>query len=279
MSGIRVVTDSSCDLPAFELERYGIVAVPLDVRLGELGPEVTRELSTEEFWARCAKSTSLPETSAPSPGAFRDVFAAAADDGCTGVVCVTISSDLSGTFHSARAGADELAGRIPVEVVDSRSVTMGLGLLVLEAVRRGAGGADAAAAADAVRSAIDKVRVYGTLDTLENLRRGGRIGAAQALVGSLLSIKPVIEVRDGVVEAESKQRTRTRSLQYLVDKVRDAGEISHLAVLHSMASDIETFEKMMGEVFPREETIVTLIGPVVGTHSGAGAAGVAFQLA
>jgi DegV family protein with EDD domain len=279
MSGIRVVTDSACDLPSAELSASGVVVVPLDVRLGDRGPDVTREWSVEEFWAQCAKSPGLPETSAPSPGAFRDVFGAAADEGASGVVCVTISTDLSGTFQAARAGAEEVADRIPVEVVDSRTVTMGQGLLVLEAARRAAAGGEAAAVAQAVRDAIDKVKVYGTLDTLENLRRGGRIGAAQALLGSLLSIKPVIEVREGHVEAESKQRTRTRSLQYLVEKVRSAGEIAHLSLIHAMASDVDTFAEMLAEVFPREQTIVGTIGPVVGTHTGAGAAGVAFQLA
>jgi DegV family protein with EDD domain len=279
MSDIRVVTDSACDLPAAEIAGNSIVVVPLDVRVGDLGPDVTRDYSAEEFWAQCAKTAKLPETSAPSPGAFRDAFTAAADDGCSGVVCVTISSELSGTLQAARAGAEEIDGRIPVEVVDSRTVTMGQGLLVLEAVRQAAAGADAATVAGAVRAAVDRVKVYGTLDTLENLRRGGRIGTAQALVGSLLSIKPVIEVRNGIVEAESRQRTRTRSLQYLVDKVRGAGEITQLALLHAMATDVDAFADMMAEVYPREKTIVSTIGPVVGTHTGPGAAGVAYQLA
>lgn len=279
MSDIRVVTDSACDLPAAEIAGNSIVVVPLDVRIGDLGPDVTRDYSVEEFWAQCAKTPKLPETSAPSPGAFRDAFGAAADDGCSGVVCVTISSALSGTLQAARTGAEEIGGRIPVEVVDSRTVTMGQGLLVLEAARRAAAGGDAATVAAAVRAAVDRVKVYGTLDTLENLRRGGRIGSAQALVGSLLSIKPVIEVRNGIVEPESRQRTRTRSLQYLVDKVRAAGEIAQLALLHAMATDVDTFADMMAEVYPREKTVVSTIGPVVGTHTGPGAAGVAFQLA
>jgi DegV family protein with EDD domain len=169
--------------------------------------------------------------------------------------------------------------RIPVKIVDSRSATMGEGLLVLEAARRAHKGESADDIAAAVRATVDKIRVYGALDTLENLRRGGRIGAAQALLGSLLSIKPVIEIRDGVVEAESKQRTRTRSLQYLVDKVKEAGEVANVCVLHAMASDVDAYVGMMAAVFPAERTIVATIGPVIGTHAGRGAAGVAFQLA
>jgi DegV family protein with EDD domain len=279
MSGIRIVTDSASDLPRAEIERHEIVVVPLDVRLGADGPDVMRDLSAEQFWAKCAASSQLPETSAPSPGAFRDAFAAAAADGCEAVVCVTISSALSATYQAACTGAGELADRIPVQVVDSRSATMGEGLLVLEAARHAGDGRPAEEVAAAVRAAVDKIRVYGTLDTLENLRRGGRIGAAQALLGSMLSIKPVIEVRDGVVEAESKQRTRTRSLQYLVDKVKGAGEVERLCLLHAMAADFDTYAKMMAEVYPADRTIVATIGPVIGTHAGPGAAGVAFQLA
>ncbi|HEV2362488.1 MAG TPA: DegV family protein [Acidimicrobiales bacterium] len=281
MPGIRVVTDSACDLPAAEVERNGIVVVPLDIRLGELGPDVMTPLSPEEFWAKCAESNVLPETSAPSPGAFRDAFAAAADGGAEAVVCVTISSALSATYQAACTGAKEVADRIDVHVVDSRSVSMGEGLLVLEAARRAeADGAKGTDIAEAVRGLVDKIRVYGTLDTLENLKRGGRIGAAQALLGSLLSIKPVIEVRDGVVESESKQRTRSRSLQYLVDKVKEAGgEVTHVSIMHAMAGDLDTYKKLMAEVWPADKTIVTTIGPVIGTHAGAGAAGVAFQLA
>jgi DegV family protein with EDD domain len=266
-------------LPASEIARHGIVVVPLDVRLGDDGPDVMRSLSPEEFWERCAKTTELPETSAPSPGAFQEVFAAAKSDGCDGVVCVTISSAMSGTYQAACAGAKELEGEIDVRVVDSRFASMAQGLMVVDAGRRAAAGEEAAPIAAVVTDSIPKMRLYGMIETLENLRRGGRIGGAQAFVGSLLSFKPIIEVREGVVEKESRQRTRTRSLQYLVDKVKNASEISQLAILHAMAPDIDEFAAMIAEVYPPEKTIIGIIGPVIGTHCGPGAAGVAFQLA
>lgn len=279
MSGVRVVTDSSCDLPMPEIESHGIVVVPLDVRLGEDGSEVMRDLTPEEFWARCAKSSELPETSAPSPGAFRDAFLAAKSDGHDGVVCVTISGAMSGTYQAACAGAKEVEGEIDVEVVDSRFASLGQGLLVVDAARRAESGEKTDEIAGAIRESIPKVRLYGMIETLENLRRGGRIGGAQAFVGSLLSFKPIITVTDGIVEKESRQRTRARALQYIVEKVKTAGEISQLAILHAMAPDIDEFTKMVGEVFPPEKTMVGIIGPVIGTHSGPGAAGVAYQLA
>jgi DegV family protein with EDD domain len=261
------------------IEGHGIGVVPLDVRLGDDGPDVMRNLTPEEFWERCAKSTELPETSAPSPGAFRDAFLAAKSDGHDGVVCVTISGAMSGTYQAACAGAKEVEGELDIQVVDSRFPSLGQGLLVMEAVRRAEAGEKPEAVAEAVKSTIPKVRLYGMIDTLENLRRGGRIGGAEHFVGSLLSFKPIIEVRDGIVEKESRQRTRARALQYIVDKVRTAGEIAHLGILHSMAPDIDEFVSMVAEVYPREKMMVGIIGPVIGTHAGPGAAGVSFQLA
>jgi len=274
VSGIRVVTDSASDLPADIATRYSVVTVPLDVRLGDLGPEETRKLSPAEFWQTCANTDALPETSAPSPGAFRDAFAQAREDGCDGVVCVTISSDLSATYQAACAGAAEVARDIPVEVIDSRSATMGEGLLVIEAAERAASGSTLKEVAADVRAAVHAVRVFGSLDTLDNLRRGGRIGSAQAFVGSLLSIKPVIELRDGVVEGESRQRTRGRSLRYLAQKVAEAGPLRRLAVVHAAASDIDEFLSVLAEVHPADDVIVGYVGPVIGAHTGVGTVGV-----
>jgi DegV family protein with EDD domain len=207
-----------------------------------------------------------------------EAFAAAADDGCDGVVCITISSKLSATYQAAVAGATEVHDRIPVTVVDSLSVTMGEGLLALDAAKSARDGAimeDIAAAAEHDK---ERVRVYGALDTLDNLRKGGRIGSAQAIFGSLLAIKPVIEVREGVVEAESRQRTRRRSLEYLADKVKNAGEIDQLAVVHAAAADVDSFVAMLAGYFPRDQMWLSYIGPVIGTHSGAGGVGVCFKL-
>ena len=121
--------------------------------------------------------------------------------------------------------------------------------------------------------------MLGALDTMENLRRGGRIGSAKALFGSLLSIKPIIEIRDGVVEAESRQRTRTRSLEYLADKVTQAGPLEGLAVAHAAAPDLDVFLEMLAGTFPPEDIIVSYIGPVIGTHAGPGCIGVCYRLA
>jgi DegV family protein with EDD domain len=278
MASIRVVTDSGADLDPSVATRERIAIVELDVRLGDIGPEVTRTWSPQEFWQQCATNSALPETSAPSPGAFVDAFVGALADGCDGVVCITLSSKLSATYQAACAGAAEVADRIAVRVVDSLSVTMGEGILALDAARAAREGVGLDEIADAATGDRERIRVYGALNTLDNLRKGGRIGSAQAIFGSLLAIKPVIEVRDGVVEAESRQRTRTRSLEYLAAKVPDAGDVEVLAVAHGAADDVGSFISLLKDKVPPEEILVSYIGAVIGTHSGPGVIGVCFKL-
>jgi DegV family protein with EDD domain len=276
MNRIRVVTDSACDLPDELLAEMGIGLVPLHIRFGTEELVDRTELSTKEFWARSAESPTLPETSAPSPGAFHEAFTALADEGATGVVCINLSSKLSATIQAARQAARDLEGTFPVSVVDSLSVTMGEGLIVLEAAQRAAAGASAQEVVAGAEAAVAATNVYGAIDTLENLKRGGRIGGAAALLGSILAIKPVIVVRDGVVEQESKQRTRAKSLRYLADKVRGAGPISRLAAFGADAPDFDQFLGMLDDVHPSERLLVGEIGPVIGTHAGPGAVGVSW---
>ncbi len=275
MATIRVVTDSGADLDPLVCSRRAISVVPLDVRLGDLELDVTRSWSAEDFWHNCANTSALPETSAPSPGAFAETFDRLSGGG-DGVVCVTLSSKLSATYQAAVAGAEAVAGRVPVKVVDSLSVTMGEGLCVLAAADAADGGADLDEAAAAAAAAVAAIQVFGALDPHENLRKGGRVGGAQALVGSLLSIKPVITVRDGVVEPESRQRTRGRSLRYLADKVDAAGQIRRLAVVHADAPDLDDFLSLLGD--SHGDIPVSYIGPVIGTHCGPGTIGVCFEL-
>jgi DegV family protein with EDD domain len=271
-----VVTDSACDLTDEVLAELGIGLVPLRIRFGseELIDRV--ELSTKEFWARCQTFTGLPETSAPSPGQFQTAFEAMATDGAEGVVCVNLSSRMSATIEAARQAARALDGSFPVRIVDSLNATMGEGLVALEAAARAGRGGTLDEVAEAAERVVGQLHVYGAIDTLENLKRGGRIGGAQALVGSMLSIKPVICVADGVVEKESSQRTRGRSLRYLADKVRAAGPIARLAAFGADAPDMDEFLAMLDGVHPTEKVLLGEVGPVIGTHTGPGAIGVAW---
>jgi DegV family protein with EDD domain len=276
MAGIRVVADSGCDLPDELIARHRVTIVPLSIRFGT---EELAEVGPKEFWAKCHSSSLLPETSAPSPGAFAAAFRQAATEGADGVVCINLSSELSATIQAAHAAAREVAGTVEVRVIDSCSVSLGQGLLALEAARRAEAGAGLDEVTAAATGLVPGIKVYGVLDTLENLKKGGRIGGARALLGSMLSIKPVIEVRDGVVHEESKQRTRGKSLHYLAEKVTQAaagGRIGELGVMHGDAGDIDRFIEMVTPAVPRDKIVVGLVGAVIGTHAGPGVVGVAW---
>lgn len=273
---VRIVSDTACDLPDQMADEHGIVLVPLHVRFGGVELVDRRELGGKEFWARCAAQDELPTTAAPSPGAFQEAFEDLAARGASAVVCVTLSSKLSATNEAAVQAARSVAATVPVEVVDSMSASLGEGLVALAAAEAAAGGAALGDVVAAAGSACRRLSVFGTLDTLENLKKGGRIGGAAAALGTLLSIKPVIEVRNGVVEQESRQRTRAKSLRYLADKVHSAGPLERLAAMGADAQDFDDFVKMLGDVPLRHPLFVGDIGPVVGTHAGPGTIGVAW---
>ncbi|MGO8871151.1 MAG: DegV family protein [Acidimicrobiales bacterium] len=274
MARIRVVTDSACDLSAELAADRPLTIVPLSIRFGSEEFIDGTTLSTDEFWARCAASSVLPETSAPSPGAFQRAFEAAADDGYDGVLCINLSAGVSATYQAAVAAAKAVSDTIPVRTVDSRSMTMGLGLMALDLAELAQTGATLDALVERSGQLIPRTKVFGVVDTLEHLEKGGRIGGARALLGSLLNIKPVVTLVDGVVEEESKQRTRSRSLRYLADKAKDSPLLSRLAVCNGAAPDIGEFLEMIDGVHSEHPRVVVDLGPVVGTHTGPGTIGV-----
>jgi DegV family protein with EDD domain len=273
---VRVVTDSACDLPDDLIERYGIEVVPLTIRFG--GEELVdrKELSTDEFWRRLADSDVLPETSAPSAGAFEDAFRRLAADGASAIVCINLSSKLSGTMQAAQVAARAVEGECPVVVIDSLLVSMGLGNLCITAAERASDGDSLESIVANVTDRRDRSKLYGTLDTLEFLKKGGRVGNARALLGSMLAIKPVLEVRDGAVEEAGKVRTRSKALRLLVDRVKES-PFEHLAVLHGNAPDLDELLDLLEPLSPRDEIVVGQIGPVIGTHAGPRVIGVTYQ--
>jgi DegV family protein with EDD domain len=274
--GVRVVTDSACDLPDDLIERDGIEVVPLTIRFGKEELVDRKELSTDEFWRRLAESDVLPETSAPSAGAFEAAFRRLIADGATGIVCINLSSKLSATMQSAQVAAQAVQAECPVVVVDSLMVSMGLGTLCLTAARRAADGDSLESIVANVTDRRNRSKLYGTLDTLEFLKKGGRVGNARALLGSMLAIKPVLEVRDGEVEEAGKVRTRSKALRLLVDRVKE-GPFENLAVLHGNAPDLDELLDLLEPLAPRDEILIGQIGPVIGTHAGPRVIGVTFQ--
>jgi DegV family protein with EDD domain len=274
---IRIVTDSSCDLPESSVAEYGIRVVPLTIRFGEQEFIDRVELSPSEFWRRCAAQDTLPETAAPAPGQFEATYRELLAEGATGIVVVALSSKLSATMQSAELAARSVAPDIEVRIVDSRNVSLGVGTIALAAGRAALGGADISAVESLARDLVPRTHVFGALDTLDNLKKGGRIGNAKALLASALAIKPIIEVRDGEVEQAGKQRTRSKALRFLADKVATwEGGVHDLAVLSAACDDVDVFVDMLRDHYDGD-IVVGEIGPVVGTHAGPGTIGVAFS--
>ena len=273
---IRIVTDSSCDLPDAVAAEHHIRIVPLTIRFGDEEFLDREELSTSEFWRRCASSATLPETAAPAPGQFEAVYRELHNEGASGIVVVSLSSALSATMQSAELAARAVADVIPVRVVDSRSVSLGVGTIAIASAREAAAGGTLEQVADLARDLASRTKVWGALDTLENIKKGGRIGGAKAMLATALAIKPIIEVVDGKVEEGGKQRTRSKALKFLVDKVAEYdGQIDSVAVLHADCPDVEQFVEMLRPHYDGE-IVIGDIGPVVGTHAGRGTIGVGF---
>jgi DegV family protein with EDD domain len=275
MARIRVVTDNAADLDGEVAAEHEVKIVQLDTRLGEFGPDITSTWSPEEFWQMCSKCEELPETSSPSPGAFKETFSDLADEGAEGIVCITLSSKLSATYQAAVLGAESVADQIHVRVVDSLFATMAEGLVALSAAAEAEAGGDLEAVAAAAIASRERMRLYGAIDSLDNLRKSGRLGSAQALLGGLLDIKAVLEVRDGIIGLESRPRTRSRSLARVASMVRERGELECLAVVHAAAPDVDSFVNLLDGLVPSDRISVGWLGPVIGTHLGPGTIAVA----
>jgi DegV family protein with EDD domain len=275
---IRIITDSSCDLPESVVAAHNVRVVPLSIRFGDEEFIDREQLSTSEFWARCAQQDTLPETAAPAPGQFETAYRELAAEGATGIVVVSLSGGLSATMQSAELAARSVSDTIPVRVVDSRTVSLGVGSIAVACARLAQAGGSLDEVEALARDRAERTRVFGALDTLDNLKKGGRIGNAKALLATALAIKPIIEVIDGQVEQGGKQRTRSKALKFLVGKVREyEGRIGDLAVLQADCSDVDEFVEMLRPLHDGE-IIIGDIGPVIGTHAGRGTIGVAFDV-
>ncbi|MBJ7505003.1 MAG: DegV family protein [Ilumatobacteraceae bacterium] len=274
---IRIVTDSACDLPQQLVDELGITLVPLTFSFGDEEFTDRVSLTPNEFWARCSASPVLPQTAAPAPGKFAEAFTSLSGAGATGILVITLSSDLSATKQAAEQGVEAAQLRIPIRVVDSRSASIGEGISVVAAARLAKGGMGLDDLARTVTDMAGRTRVWAALDTLENLKKNGRIGGAKALLASALSIKPIITVLDGKVAEGGKQRTRSKALAFVIDQFRNDGTVSNLAVLHAQCTDVDAFVAQLRETYSGE-IIVGDIGSVIGSHTGPGTIGVAYHV-
>lgn len=274
MSRVAIITDSASDLPADRAAAAGVTVVPLLAYFGEREYRAGVDLSYEDFWRELtAPGAPFPKTAAAAPGTFKEAFEAKFAEGFDEIVCVNVSSKLSATMGSALVAREMLPERA-IHVVDSQSASMGLGLLVLLAAQRAREGKPAAEIVAELERRRGTLRLYVALETLEYLKRGGRLSPAKAAIGSLLSVKPIITVENGVVETADKPRTRSKARARVLELL-SAVDPEMVAVLHGQAEDIEGFAAELAAriKFPRDKMSIDLIGPSVGPHVGPGVYG------
>jgi DegV family protein with EDD domain len=266
-----VVTDSTADLPEEWRERYGIEVVPLKVLFGKETFRDRVDMTDEEFFRRLAASTSLPTTSAPSPGEFAEVYQRLARD-YEGCISIHIGAQLSATADAARVGAQSVDG-FKVNVIDSETVSMPLAFLC----RIAAESPTLEDATAAVGERIPNCRVLALLDTLRYLEMGGRIRRAQAMIGTMLDLKPMLLVEDREIKPVDRVRTRSRAIPRMVEFFRTQLPVEHVAVMHAEApEDAQRIAEDLKQDFPDLEVPVGQIGCVLGTHTGPKALGIVY---
>lgn len=281
MSQIAILTDSVACLPDELRQEYSIYVIPLHVNFGTESYLDGVEMSLDEFYRRLQEDRQLPTTSAPSVGEFQALYRQIVEEGAEPIVCITVGGELSMTYGAALMAAQEMVG-LDIRVVDSRTGLMAEGFLALEAARAAATGATVQEVVDRVQRLIPKVQVFITMDTLEYLRRGGRIGDAQALLGSVMHIKPLIQLSAarGRVEPLGRSITRARALRDLVDHMaRVVGDRPLHVAVHQGAANPEEVESLMRRVSERfhcRELYQTGVTPVIGTHTGPGTLALSF---
>jgi DegV family protein with EDD domain len=274
MNPVAVVTDSTSDIPTALAAALNIQVIACNVHFDS---EVFREgvdLSADQFYRKLHEAPRLPKTSQPSVGAFLELYRALVPS-CSGIVSIHLAAKLSGTLQSATLAAAEIHD-VPIATLDSGSVTMGLGWLAILAARAAQTPASFDDISGVVRSGIPRVRVLAVLERLDNVVKGGRIGKAAALLGTMLNVKPILQIKDGEVLALERVRTWQKAKARLVELTNALGPLEDLAVLHAHSpQDGEQLAAQLGAFFPLSKIVVAEAGAVLGAHAGQGALGIA----
>ena len=274
MANIRIVTDSTADLPPALIVELGITVVPLEVNFADRSYRDGVDLTPAEFYTKLQASPTTPTTSQPSVGAFVEAYEALARD-ADGILSIHLSSALSGTYNSAMLARETLGERCPVEVIDSRQASLGMGLIVISCARLARQGASLAELADHARRLIPMTHTLFLVETLEYLQRGGRIGRAAAFLGTLLSVRPLLLIEDGAVKPVERVRTRGKGVDRLIQSAESYGKIESVAILQATTpEDVEPMVARLAARVPRERIIVGQVGTVIGTHTGPGVLGI-----
>lgn len=267
---VRIVTDSVTDLPSQVVRELGITVIPLNVRFGT---EIYRDginLTSEQFYERLAKGKTFPVTSMPSPAVFAEAYDRLADEG-DAIVAIILSSRLSGTFAVAQQSIRLMKRKCRIEVIDSKLAVMAQGLVVIAAASAARAGASLDEVVEITQKNIPRVELRAAFDTLEYLKRGGRIGAAQALLGSMLKVNPIITLKNGVVEPVGRAHSRAKALDHLCEFVMSFSSIEGMAVEDATTpDDADRLVERLSAKFPRERIYRSKASPVIGTHTGPG---------
>ena len=271
---IRIVTDSTCDLPETLVAEHGISVVPLYINMGDQSYLDGVELTREQFYEQLPDYDPPPTTATPGPAQFRQVYDALAAEGATEILSVHISESLSATVNAARLGAQATV-TVPVTVLDSGTLSLGTGFLVLAAAKAAAAGRSASEIISLLKDQGLRTHVFAALDTLEYLRRSGRLNRAMAAVGSWLRMKPLLRMHDGNPTAE-KVRTTEAAIKRLVELLGELVPLERVAVVHTHASDkARTLIERVRHLLPEGDVLSADITPVFGVHLGPGAVGFA----
>ncbi len=274
---VKIVTDSSADLPAELAEELGITVVPLYVRFGSQVYRDRIDITEDEFYQRLQHDPVHPSTTQPSPQDFINVYQKLAPE-ADGIVSIHISAKLSGTCNSA-IQAKEMAGNgCPIEVIDSQTLTMCLGLISIAAAKAANAGASLSEVVNDVNKIIPTCHLLGLLDTLKYLALGGRIGKAKALLGSVLNVKPILTIKDGEVAPAGQARSRSKGTDRLFDFVRNASNVEELAIVYNTTPDeAQSMADRVSAIFSRERITIARLGPMLGVHTGPGILFVVFR--
>jgi DegV family protein with EDD domain len=269
---VKIVADSTSDLPAEVVRELGIAVVPALVQFGDKVYQDGIDLSTDEFYRRLQSSSVMPKTSAPSPGTFKEVYSRLAQE-ADAIVSIHVSAKMSATYDAARVGSMDL--KCPISIIDSQTASMACGLLVIlaaSAAREGASFSDIDAL---VRAAVPRTVTFGVFGTLEYLYRGGRIGRAQAFLGSILKLNPILAIQAGEILPIARVRTRPKAIERLCEIIRDLGIPQEMSIMSTTEpEEAEALAQRLAPIFPPERMYRASIGPAVGTYVGPRAVGV-----
>ncbi len=273
--GVKIITDSTSDIPESIVSDLDIEVVPLNIHIGQDNFKHGVDIGTDEFYAKLLTGSELPKTSQPSPGEFLEVYRKCLDDS-DAIVSIHVTSKLSGTYNSAIQAKSELSTNKKIEIIDSATVSMALGLIVIRAATIAKDGGNLEEVLKEIEDCCNNTEVLVVLDTLEYLEKGGRIGKARALIGSILSLKPILTVEDGIVGTFGKARTFAKAMNTLEEAIKGFTPVSDVAVFYSTDKSIadDMVDRMSG-IVDSDKLVISRIGPTVGTYAGPKAIAVA----